>query len=393
MINNWEVKRLGKVCELINRGVSPKYIESDGLCVLNQKCIRNHRINYDSARFHDNKAKSVSNEKLIQIGDVLVNSTGTGTLGRVAQVRENPNTATVDSHVTIVRPLKNLFYNDFFGYALVFIEDEIAKKGEGCGGQTELSRDTLKNNFKIAYPKSLPEQQRIVSILDESFAAIDKAKENAEKNMQNARELFNSYLQSIFANMGDGCEEKKLGEVCGLISGQHIDSKNYNTQFKGIGYLTGPSDFGSLHPIVSKWTEFPKVTANKGDILITVKGSGIGKINLLDIEEVIISRQLMAIRTKKTETTFIYAFLILQYNFFQSLSNGAAIPGLSRKDVLNLKCPIPPISEQKSIVAKIDAFTVEAKKLETIYQQKLVALDELKKSVLQKAFNGGLAGA
>jgi type I restriction enzyme S subunit len=160
-----------------------------------------------------------------------------------------------------------------------------------------------------------------------------------------------------------------------------------------MGYLTGPSDFGSLHPIVSKWTEHPKVIAHKGDILITVKGSGVGKINLLDIDEVVISRQLMAIRTNKVETNFIYAFLVLQYNFFQSLSNGAAIPGISRKDVLNLKCPIPSLAKQCSIVAKLDALSSETKRLEEIYQQKLAALDELKKSVLQKAFNGELAGA
>ena len=134
MKQGWEVRKLGDVCELINRGVSPKYTETDGLIVLNQKCIRNHEVNYELARTHDSKVKPVSHEKLIQIGDVLINSTGTGTLGRVAQIRDEPNHATVDSHITIVRPLANVFYNDFFGYALILIEEEIAKRGEGCGG-------------------------------------------------------------------------------------------------------------------------------------------------------------------------------------------------------------------------------------------------------------------
>ena len=102
---------------------------------------------------------------------------------------------------------------------------------------------------------------------------------------------------------------KTLGEVCKLVSGQHIEAKDYNTESRGIGYLTGPSDFGVVHPVVSKWTEHPKVNAIRGDILITVKGSGVGKINLLDQEEVAISRQLMAVRVTGADPGFVYAFL------------------------------------------------------------------------------------
>jgi type I restriction enzyme S subunit len=87
----------------------------------------------------------------------------------------------------------------------------------------------------------------------------------------------------------NGWQARTLGELCQLVSGQHIDAKDYNMESRGVGYLTGPSDFGQLHPVVSKWTEHPKVKARGGDILITVKGSGVGKINLLDLEEVAIS--------------------------------------------------------------------------------------------------------
>ena len=137
----WQENKLGEVCSLLNRGISPKYMESGGICVLNQRCIRDHRVNYTSARRHDVKAKKVSDDRLIKLGDVLVNSTGTGTLGRVAQVREKPSEpTTVDSHVTIVRPAQGKFFPEFFGYMLVFIEDIIKEAGEGCGGQTELAR-------------------------------------------------------------------------------------------------------------------------------------------------------------------------------------------------------------------------------------------------------------
>ena len=155
--------------------------------------------------------------------------------------------------------------------------------------------------------------------------------------------------------MREGWPVKKLGELCDLVSGQHIDAKDYNTESRGVGYLTGPSDFGSLNPVVTKWTEHPKRMARQGDILLTVKGSGVGKINILDIDdEVAISRQLMAIRVTDIEVGYLYAFLSTKFEHFQSLSNGAAIPGISREDVLDLMCPLPSLPEQQRIVAILD---------------------------------------
>jgi type I restriction enzyme S subunit len=196
---DWEERTLEQVCEMINRGVSPKYTESKGLCVLNQKCIRDHKINFNLSRLHDSINKKVSIDKYIQVGDVLVNSTGTGTLGRVAQVRELNMKAIVDSHVTIVRPMKNLFYNEFFGYALICIEKEIAKRGEGCGGQTELARNTLKNDFRISYPKSPTEQKAIVKKLDALSVETKKLEEIYQQKLADLEELKKSVLKSAFA--------------------------------------------------------------------------------------------------------------------------------------------------------------------------------------------------
>ena len=155
--------------------------------------------------------------------------------------------------------------------------------------------------------------------------------------------------------MKKGWQTKNLGEVIKLLSGQHIEAKDYNTESRGIGYLTGPSDFGLISPIITKWTEFPKVKATSGDVLITVKGSGVGKINLLNIPEVAISRQLMAIRITGADPRFIYAFLGSSFDHFQSESTGAAIPGISREQVLGLKIAVPPLPEQQRIVGILDA--------------------------------------
>lgn len=195
---DWEKKTLGEVCEFINRGTSPKYVQGHGLYVLNQKCIRDHKINFEFARQHDERLKSVSSERLIRLGDVLVNSTGTGTLGRVAQVRELKHRATVDSHVTIVRPREELFNYKFFSYCMILIEEEITNSGEGASGQTELSRDVLKNNFNILYPKSITLQETISEKLDKLSLQSKMLVIIYQQKLNDLEELKKSLLQKAF---------------------------------------------------------------------------------------------------------------------------------------------------------------------------------------------------
>ncbi|RNF51579.1 hypothetical protein EBI00_06710 [Marinomonas hwangdonensis] len=234
------------------------------------------------------------------------------------------------------------------------------------------------------------EQKRIVSILDTVFVELEQARAKTEQNLKNARELFDSYLQQVFSQKGDGWKQHKLSELCKLISGQHIDAKDYNNDNIGIGYLTGPSDFGVFNPIVTKWSEYPKRTAIQGDILITVKGSGVGKINMMSADELAISRQLMAVRPMYSVGELIYWFLSMQFDYFQSLANGAAIPGISRHDVLDLELSLPALNDQTSVLKKIKKFNTQTLALEKIYTDKIRAIDELKKSILQKAFSGEL---
>lgn len=264
-----------------------------------------------------------------------------------------------------------------------------AQLDEGNGATVDTLTIKKLQSLEVDLPP-LHEQKRIVAILDKAFAAIDEAKAKTEQNLKNARELFDSYLQQLFSQRGEGWSTHKLSELGTLISGQHIDAKNYNNNGVGIGYLTGPSDFGDLNPIVSKWTEYPKRTAVNGDILITVKGSGVGSVNVMNAEELAISRQLMAIRPKGVVGDILYWFLTLQISYFQSLSNGAAIPGISRSDVLELELSIPNADAQSSLALEIKSIREKCTLLENVYFRKLSALDELKRSLLQKAFSGAL---
>jgi type I restriction enzyme, S subunit len=195
----WVEKKLGEVCSLIKRGIAPKYVEMGGIQVINQKCIRNHKIDLSLPRRHNIDLKSVHPEKMIRMGDVLVNSTGVGTLGRVAQVREVVlNNITVDTHVTIVRPITGEFFNDFFGYALIKIEDEITSSGEGVSGQTELARTKLENNFKLCYPASLEIQEQIVKVLDNLNEQTRSLESKYKQELESLEELKKSILEKAF---------------------------------------------------------------------------------------------------------------------------------------------------------------------------------------------------
>ena len=137
----WRVERLGEVCSYLNRGISPKYLEEGGVLVINQKCIRDFSVDYSKARRHDNAQRKIDGRQLV-VGDILVNSTGVGTLGRVAQVLNLNEVVIVDSHVTVVRAGGKLSW-PYLGQWMTRQQPNIEAMGEGSTGQTELARTKL----------------------------------------------------------------------------------------------------------------------------------------------------------------------------------------------------------------------------------------------------------
>lgn len=407
MKKGWHTERLGEVCSFLNRGISPCYLEGEGICVLNQRCIRDHRISYEPSRRHDVKAKNVGSERLIQAGDVLVNSTGTGTLGRVAQLREAPpEPTTVDSHVTIVRPAPGKFYPEFFGYMLVVIEDAIKEAGEGCGGQTELARSTLADRFKVRYPESLSEQRRIVGILDEAFEGIATAKATAEKNLHNARALFESHLQSVFTQWGKGWVKKRLEEVLVVQPQNGWSPPAANHADSGTPVLTLSAVTGFVfRPQKIKFTSAAtdsraRYWVRNGDFLITRSNTPelVGHVAIASgIEKPTIYPDLI-MRMNPDPAKVITEFIYYQMRTpelrkeIAGRAQGAnpTMKKVSNEAVRTLPICVPPIPEQHRVVDQLDALAAETQRLEAIYQQKLAALDELKKSLLHQAFSGEL---
>ncbi|MBS0164974.1 MAG: restriction endonuclease subunit S [Nitrospira sp.] len=402
MRTGWKQQKLGEVCDFLNRGISPKYLNDGGICVLNQKCVRDHTVNYELSRRHNSKTKVVSKERFVRVGDVLVNSTGTGTLGRVAQVREEPDEpTTVDSHVTIVRPKPGMFHLDFFGYMLTVIEDAIKEAGEGCGGQTELARSVLADRFSVSYPTALHEQQRIVGILDEAFDGLTRATANAEQNLRNARALFESHLQSVFTQRGKGWVEKRLDQVCTFSSGS-TPSKSKRSYWSGeIPWVSG-RDMKStqlsdslLHISRSAVDESSTRMAPAGTLLILVRGMGLA--HGAQIAELMVPCAFnQDIRAIHPEPDLIPRYLLfalrdrinLSGNVLSSAAHGTL--KIDSDELKSVMIPVPSRGHQQRVVATIDSFSEETQRLESIYQQKLAALGELKKSLLHQAFSGAL---
>jgi type I restriction enzyme S subunit len=249
------------------------------------------------------------------------------------------------------------------------------------------------------------EQKYIVEILDEAFAAIDKAKANIEKNLQNVKELFESYLQNVFTNKGEDWEEKKLEEIATVIGGYSFKS----TDFKSVGKYQ-VLRMGNVRPGVIRNEESPvfidkldqtilkKALLKINDVIITQTGTkkkrDYGFTVIIDKENYLLNQRIAAIRF--SENYLPKFFLYFSWtNFFkdQYFANETGTVGQGNVGIgaiTNAKVPFCSIQKQKEIVSKIDFIFSEAIKLENIYQQKMDDLEELKKSILQEAFSGEL---
>ena len=219
------------VCTLITRGISPAYDET-GITVLSQKCVRENRVILEAARMTNPQMKKVPADKLLRLNDVLVNSTGVGTLGRVAQVKQIAGNVTVDSHVSIVRPDPEKIDPRFFGYAMVLNQPQIEAMGVGATGQTELSRTRLGQEIFIPRPP-LPVQRRVAGIL----SAYDDLMENSQRRIRlleaMARALYREWFvhfrfpghekyPRVVSPLGDipqGWEVKPFTEIADVLSG------------------------------------------------------------------------------------------------------------------------------------------------------------------------------
>lgn len=175
----WEVAPFGSITTELRRGISPKYIEEGGVRVVNQRCIRNHEVDYSLARRNDEKQRKVEG-RFLEEGDLLINSTGVGTLGRMAQAHVLDEPTVVDSHVTIARADRSKYKPYTFARMMLSFEPYIEAMGEGSTGQTELSRKNL------AQVQAIVPSHEIQRVAEEYFKDFF---EKATFNLRNADAL------------------------------------------------------------------------------------------------------------------------------------------------------------------------------------------------------------
>ena len=174
MTSEWRCEPLKDMISYIAKGIPPAYVEAEGrntVCVLNQKCNRDFTISYAESRLHDLNQRSVPREKYLRDGDILINSTGTGTAGRIAQMITVPCPTIVDGHMIILRA-NDKVSSSYLGYALKSHQATVLQLDEGSTGQTELNRDRLLSEIEISYPVSLEMQDAIVATLSALDARI-----------------------------------------------------------------------------------------------------------------------------------------------------------------------------------------------------------------------------
>ena len=301
-----------------------------------------------------------------------------------------------DSGLTVQPKDNGTILQKFLDLQFLYHNDTIYSLARGAA-QKNLNVPAFKK-MQLNYPKSLKEQEKIVALLDEAFLAIERAKTNAELNLQNAKELFDSYLQAVFENRGEGWEEKTLEEICTKITdGVHkkptytedgIPFIKINNLTKGDGISFDNVSYISKedHELYIKRTH-----PEKNDILITKDGTiGIVRIIDTDIEFSIFVSVALIKPINKQISPYLRYILTSPYIQNQIKPKGAALKHLYLKDLRKFIIPLAPLNEQKTIVKKLNTLQAQTKKLESIYTQKLSDLEELKKSILQKAFNGEL---
>lgn len=403
-MNNWERKKLGEICGFV-RGpfggsLKKNIFKTEGFAVYEQQHAIYDQFNEIRYFIDENKFKEMKRFEL-NSGELIMSCSGT--MGKIAIVPENIKKGIINQALLKLTPSKNI--------SPVFLKlwmqsesfQESLKEYSGGAAIQNVASVAILKLIEIPLPP-LPEQQRIVAILDKCFSAIERSKINAEKNLKNSKELFESYLQNVFEN--GNWEKNRWSDLCDFVRGPFGGSLKKNV-FKESGYVVYEQKhaihdhFNQLRYFIDeeKFNEMKRFELLPGDIIMSCSGVTLGRVAVVPygIPKGIINQALLKLTPKKNVSVhFIKHWL--RSNFFQKIifdfSGGAAIPNVpSAKILKEILIPFPSLKEQERIVDEIEIVLNETHKLEAIYQKKLNDLEELKKSILQKAFAGELSNA
>ncbi|MCJ2030379.1 restriction endonuclease subunit S [Methylobacterium sp. J-043] len=403
MREGWYSAKLGDLCEFENGDRGKNYpgrkafVES-GVPFINAGHLTEDGIDLENMDYIPRERFDLLSNGKIREGDLLFCLRGS--LGKFSVV-EGINEGAIASSLIIVRPKDKLNKYYLAAYFSSHLCSDMIAKFENGAAQPNLSAKNLAS-FEIPLPP-IPDQRRIVAVLDEALEAIGTAVANAEKNLANARELFESYLNSIFARKGDGWIEKKLGEVAAFKNGLNFTKSSKGEIIKIVGVKDFQRNFyvptGQLETVQIDGKLSSDYELRAGDIL-TVRSNGnkqlIGRCILAnDVpDKTSHSGFTIRIRAISKDALSIYLNYFLKSKASRDAliesGDGANISSLNQQALSALPVSLPPISEQQVLADNIQALEAETKSLEILYRRKLACLTELKQIILQKAFAGEL---
>jgi len=407
-VEGWKVEKLGDVVEF-QRGLT--YSKKDEVAESSNVVLRANNVDLNTNTLDFTELKyikesiEIPKEKIVTKGSLII-CTASGSkshLGKVALIDDNYGYA-FGGFMGQITPKQNLD-SKFLFYRMISDEykDFISKLSDGANINNLRFNDLAE--FEIPIPH-LPEQQRIVSLLDETFAGLAQVHANAERNLVNAREVFEAAVEETFEGKANKkWQEKNFGDMFDIKHGFAFKSQYFSN--KGKYVVLTPGNFyeeGGYRDRGEKTKyykgEIPKdYILNEGDLLIAMTEQAAGLLGspiiVPEPDKFLHNQRLgLIIYRNKDEIDARYLFHLFNTKRIRHLihesASGVKVRHTSPTKVMMLNAHIPPLEEQRAIVKRLDALAAETSRLEAVYQSKLEAVEELRKSVLGKAFEGEL---
>ena len=408
MTSNWAAKPLLQLSLRISDGSHnpPKGIEFSDFLMLSSKNVFDDRITLDSPRYLSAKDFSAEDRRTaIAPGDVLL--TIVGTIGRTAVVPAGLGALTLQRSVAVIRPDPCSMDSRFLMYALINSNDTLNSQARGVA-QKGIYLEVLRD-FRIPHPL-LPEQRRIVAILDEALEAIATAKANTEKNLQNSRKLIGIGYESILGSF-DQSQWSSVPVAALAAAGKGsmrtgpFGSQLLHSEFVDVGIAVLGIDNAVAnefrwdkrrHITEEKYRDLARYRVHPGDVLITIMGT-CGRCAVVpeDVPLAINTKHLCCITLdrKKCIPNYLHLYFVhdpMARSYLTAQAKGSIMAGLNMGIISALPVRLPPLDQQSSLVERVESLKAECDRLFAVQSRKLAALDELKRSLLHQAFSGGL---
>jgi type I restriction enzyme, S subunit len=403
MKKGWTTAELNDVCTTIQDGAheSPKKqfdtpAEGRFLYITSKNIRTNHLdlsdVSYVEKDFHDR----IYARCHPRVGDVLLTKDGANTGNVTLNTIDEP--FSLLSSVCLIKAKPTALRSQFLCYYLQSPDGLKSITGQMTGAA--IKRIILRDIklAKIPLP-TLAEQQRIVAILDQAFDGIATARANAEKNLQGARAIFESYLQSIFTQRGKEWKQKTLEEISttfGRGKSKHRPGNAPNL-YGGKYPFVQTGDIRNANHIITEYSQTYSEAGleqsklwPKGTICITI-AANIAETAILGFDACFPDSVIGVVANPSEADVDFIEYLLQSFKVrIQAMGKGSAQANINMGTFENERFPFPPVSEQKRIVATLDELDEETQRLGSVYERKLAALETLKKSLLHQAFSGNL---